>query len=182
MVNEAIAELNGEPVVEPFEVTIEVPQPAYLPLEYVAREDLRLDAYRRLAAVTTAAEVDDIEAEWVDRFGPVPEPAAALIGVARLRAECVRAGVRELVVTKGAALSGPPMVARVAPVRLPASRQTRLQRLYKGAHFKEATGELLLPAVRGDGMVPALVDALRELLPDAVVPDGAAVPGSDPGA
>ena len=36
------------------------------------KEELRLEAYRRLAAVTDHAEVDDIRAEWEDRYGPVP--------------------------------------------------------------------------------------------------------------
>ena len=36
------------------------------------REDLRLEAYRRLAAVTSTSEVDDIRSEWEDRYGPVP--------------------------------------------------------------------------------------------------------------
>ena len=65
-----------------------------MPREYVAKEELRLEAYRRLAAVTTQAEVDDIRAEWLDRYGPVPPAAEALVAVAHLRAECVRTGVR----------------------------------------------------------------------------------------
>jgi transcription-repair coupling factor (superfamily II helicase) len=46
-----------------------VPTDAYLPADYVAKEELRLEAYRRLAGVTTEAEVDDIRAEWEDRYG-----------------------------------------------------------------------------------------------------------------
>src|SRR5207237_3623098 len=54
MVNEAVAELKGEPVTEPAEIKLELPLDANLPTDYVIREALPLDAYRRLAAVTTA--------------------------------------------------------------------------------------------------------------------------------
>src|SRR5205085_3179264 len=96
MVGEAVAELKGEEVRPPAEVKLDVPVDAYLPTDYVAREELRLEAYRRLAAVTTASEVDDIRAEWEDRYGPVPAPAEALLTVGSLRAECHRLGIRDV--------------------------------------------------------------------------------------
>ena len=60
MVNEAVAEMKGEALREPAEVKLDVPIDAYLPVDYVTKEELRLEAYRRLAAVTSHAEVDDI--------------------------------------------------------------------------------------------------------------------------
>jgi transcription-repair coupling factor (superfamily II helicase) len=176
MVNEAIAELNGEPVREPAEIKLELPLDAHLPTDYVERDDLRLDAYRRLAAVASPSDVEDIAAEWVDRFGPVPPPAANLLEVARLRAECVRTGVTEVAVTKGSALSGPGWLARVAPIRLPQSKQLRLARLYPGAVYKPDDRQLQLPVRPGPGVGDAVVEALRQLVP----PDGApAGPGPD---
>src|SRR5690606_41346349 len=68
MVTEAVAELKGEEPKEPAEIKIDVPVAASLPTDYVAKENLRLEAYRRLAAVTSEAEVDDIRAEWEDRY------------------------------------------------------------------------------------------------------------------
>src|SRR3546814_6220528 len=53
MVSEAVAELKGEPLREPAEIKLDVPVAANLPREYVAKEELRLEAYRSLAAVTT---------------------------------------------------------------------------------------------------------------------------------
>jgi transcription-repair coupling factor (superfamily II helicase) len=73
MVTEAVSEMKGEPQPEaPAEIKLDVPTDAYLPTDYVEKEELRLEAYRRLAAVTSAAEVDDIRAEWEDRYGPLP--------------------------------------------------------------------------------------------------------------
>ena len=49
MVTEAVAELKGEPVREPAEIKLDLPLDANLPPAYVAKEELRLEAYRRLA-------------------------------------------------------------------------------------------------------------------------------------
>ena len=51
MVNEAVAEMKGEPIRPPAEIKLDVPTDAFLPKDYVAKEELRLEAYRRLAAV-----------------------------------------------------------------------------------------------------------------------------------
>src|SRR5918997_555311 len=56
MVSEAVSELKGEELKVPAEVKLDLPVDANLPVDYVAREELRLEAYRRLAAVTTQGE------------------------------------------------------------------------------------------------------------------------------
>ncbi len=170
LVAEAVAELKGEPLRSGPEVTIDVPSVAHLPADYVEREDLRLEAYRRLAAVTDDAEVDDIRAEWLDRFGPVPAAAEGLLEVARLRAECVRTGIAEVTVgAQRANLAGSrhraALVGRLSPVELPASARVRLRRLHPGALLKEDVGQLVVPLPPGEDPVTALVALLRQLLP-----------------
>jgi len=181
MVHEAIEQLNGKEPEEPEEITLELPMPAYLPPDYVERDDLRLDAYRRLAAVRSPADVDDIALEWTDRFGPVPPPAAALLQVAYLRAECVRTGVTDITVTKSPALSGGGLLATISPITLPQSKQMRLARLYKGALYREADRELRLPVKGGQSLAEDLVSALRELVPPPKEPAAdAAGAGTEP--
>jgi transcription-repair coupling factor (superfamily II helicase) len=165
MVSEVVAELKGEEVRPPAEVKLDLPVDANLPTSYVAKEELRLEAYRRLAAVTEHAEVDDIGAEWADRYGPLPDEAAALLEVARLRVECVRTGVREVNVTKGPAFGGDAFTARLSPLELPQSKLVRLERLYRGAVLKEDIGQLQVPLSEGDDLASHLADLLRELVP-----------------
>ena len=155
-VNEAVAELKGEEVREPAEVKLDVPVDAHLPKDYVAKEELRLEAYRRLAAVTTQAEVDDIRAEWEDRYGPLPEPAERLLGVARLRAECHRVGVRDVSITG--------REARLSPLPLRTSEIMRLRRLARGALYKEDQLQLVVPLQRGVDPAAQLVRLLTELV------------------
>jgi transcription-repair coupling factor (superfamily II helicase) len=157
MVTEAVAEMKGEPVKQPAEIKLDVPSDAFLPTDYVSKEELRLEAYRRLADVTTEAQVDDIRQEWEDRYGPLPEPAAALLMVGRLRAVCHRLGVTDLQITS--------QQARLAPVDLKLSQSTRLKRLAKGAIHKEDQRQLVLPIPRGQDAATFLTGFLHDLFP-----------------
>ena len=157
MVNEAVAEMKGEEPRQPAEVKLDVPTDANLPLDYVSREELRLEAYRRLASVTTHQEVDDIRVEWEDRYGPVPEPAQNLLAVGHLRAECFRLGLRDVAITS----SG----IRLGPVELRTSETLRLRRLARDALYKEPVHQLFLPLRRGQDPTTYLLDVLPQLFP-----------------
>src|SRR6202522_654027 len=61
---EAVAEARGEARPVPPTVALDVPGDAHLPKDYVAAEDARLEAYRRLASVSSDADVEDIGAQW----------------------------------------------------------------------------------------------------------------------
>ena len=157
MVTEAVGEMKGEPVKARSEVKLDVPTNAYLPPDYVAKEELRLEAYRRLAAVIDASEVDDIRTEWEDRYGPVPEPALSLLNVAYLRAECFRWGLRDISIATNE--------ARLAPIVLKTSEELRLRRLHRDAFVKEDAKQLILPIRRGIDPAEFLVKFLRDLRP-----------------
>jgi transcription-repair coupling factor (superfamily II helicase) len=156
MVTEAVGELTGEVPLEPVEVTIDLPVDAHLPRDYVGRDDVRMEAYRRLAAVTQPSDVDDVRTEWSDRYGPPPPPAEALLDAARLRAECVRVGVRSVVAGGGS--------ARIRGLQLRDSQKVRLNRLAPGS--KASTEELLVPLrVPAHETAAALTALLAELIP-----------------
>ena len=144
---------------------IDVPVAASIPRDYIARDDLRMEAYRRLAAVMLHSDVDDVAAEWADRYGPPPPPAAALLAVGRVRAECVRLGISDIAVQKGS--------VRLFPLMLRESQKLRLRRLAPKALVK-SNDEIVLPlAARGavgskqDGLkvVEGLLMMLGELVP-----------------
>ena len=166
MIQEAVAELKGEELRPPAEIKLDLPMTANLPSDYVSREDLRLEAYRRLATVANHSEVDDIESEWLDRYGPLPAPAQALLRIGHLRAECARLGIREVaVVSGGAGLSGGGFTARLAPLELKASQKVRLGRLAPKAVFKEDIGQLVMPLPRGSDPAADLAALLEQLAP-----------------
>ena len=88
-----------EPVLDrPLAATAEVELrlPALLPESYVADVPVRLGVYKQLAAAPDNAAIDDLTAELVDRFGPLPPPATNLLRVARLKLQARAIGIRRL--------------------------------------------------------------------------------------
>jgi transcription-repair coupling factor (superfamily II helicase) len=78
ILEEAVAELKGEPIKSEFDPEISVDVPAFLPDDYVPDTGQRLDFYRRLAQ---ARDEDDVRAtliELADRYGPLPDEARLL--------------------------------------------------------------------------------------------------------
>ncbi len=64
---------------------IELHMPALLPEAYLPDVHARLVLYKRISAVPTVTELDDLQAETVDRFGTLPDPAKNVFRIARLR-------------------------------------------------------------------------------------------------
>jgi len=137
LVGEAVAEFKGEAPEETRDVKVELPVDAHLPHDYIAGERLRLEAYRKLAAVTTEEELEAVRAELNDRYGEPPTPVANLFEVARFRTLARRAGLGEV------ALAGNGV--RFGPVELRESQQLRLKRLYPGSLVKSAVRTILVP-------------------------------------
>ncbi|MGA7273180.1 MAG: transcription-repair coupling factor, partial [Acidimicrobiia bacterium] len=157
LVAEAVSELEGRPspVERPSEVRIDLPVDAHLPEDYVADQSLRLEAYRRLAATTTVAGIEDVAEEWKDRFGPLPDPVQALLDIARIRVEALRVGLTEVVKLKDE--------IRLSPVDLAVSQEVRLQRLAPRSVLRAGEGVLFIPAPRP--LVEGILGFLRAMWP-----------------
>jgi transcription-repair coupling factor (superfamily II helicase) len=164
MVTEAVADLKGETPDVPSEISLDLPLQAFLPDVYVERQEQRLEAYRRLASVTEMSQVIDIEAEWTDRYGPVPEAAKILLHIGLLRTECVRLSISEISVSHGTKV-------RLLGVILKESEQLRLRRLATvspllSGLYKEDSKEIVLSFRTVDSSLPGrLFSFLQELRP-----------------
>ena len=75
---------------------IELHVPALIPQDYVPDVHLRLVLYKRIASGASGAELDDIKAEMIDRFGPLPPFAATLLRVTRLKLRAAQLGIRKI--------------------------------------------------------------------------------------
>ena len=165
LVAEAVAEARGEARPEPPSVSLDVPGDAHLPADYVAAEDARLEAYRRLAAATTFEQVDDVAEEWADRFGPPPVAAEGLLSLTRLRVECLRAGVADISVVPARVGGARRSQARISPLTLPASAQVRLRRLAPSSTLREELHQLVVDLPDKERPADYLRSLLAELVP-----------------
>jgi len=75
---------------------IDLHVPSLLPEAYLPDVHARLVLYKRISSVSTEAELEDLQAETVDRFGVLPEPARNLFRIARLRVAAARLDVERL--------------------------------------------------------------------------------------
>jgi transcription-repair coupling factor (superfamily II helicase) len=137
MIGEAVNELKGDGPAEKPEVRVELPVNAHIPHDYVAGERLRLEAYTRIAAIDSEADVMAVRDELSDRYGALPEPVLNLLEVARLRIAARRVGLSDITAA-GSHI-------RFAPVELPDSRQVRVQRLYPKTVLKPTVRTMLVP-------------------------------------
>ena len=58
---------------------IDLPLPTFIPTDYVADTQLRIQLYRRMANLREKPEIDSLETELEDRFGAAPEPVKNLL-------------------------------------------------------------------------------------------------------
>ncbi|MHB0948700.1 MAG: transcription-repair coupling factor [Gemmatimonadaceae bacterium] len=87
---------DATPRVVPADVSADIPN--YLPDDYVPAQDAKLDVYRRLSRASEMGEIDTLRAELRDRFGPLPPPAEAMLGIAALRILGGQLGVEGILV------------------------------------------------------------------------------------
>jgi transcription-repair coupling factor (superfamily II helicase) len=96
LMEEAVAELKGEPVRQDLEPEINMAFSAFIPDGYVPSIDQRLSLYRRLARARDLAEVAELRGEMQDRFGPLPAESGNLFFKIMLRILAIQAGVKRV--------------------------------------------------------------------------------------
>ncbi len=95
LLDEAVLEERGEKPKAP-DCTADLNVTANVDKDYVSRGEERMDLYRRMAAVRTQADADDLLDEIIDRYGEPPKGVLNLIDIALLRAQAQQVGVQDI--------------------------------------------------------------------------------------
>jgi transcription-repair coupling factor (superfamily II helicase) len=85
LLEQAVRQLKKLPPKQTVDVHIDLPGEAFIPRSYVPDMRMKIDLYRRITRITAADELADLKAEMLDRFGPLPVPAARMAKLAQLR-------------------------------------------------------------------------------------------------
>jgi transcription-repair coupling factor (superfamily II helicase) len=164
LLDETVTQLSqgqgGQKPYVPADVSVDMP--AYLPDEYIGSQVAKLDIYRRLTALRVPADIESLQGEVRDRFGPLPAPAQALFLSALLRVLGAALGV-DGVLVRGSE----------ARVNFRADAIPRLKGLsaaFHGVQFQVDVRRaqplaLKLTRLGGAEMLDGLVRALRALVP-----------------
>ncbi len=104
LLEETIQDLKGEE--RPLEVhsALNLGLDIRIPPEYIADEQQRLRAYKRIADIRDVEEADKIQGDLADRYGPPPEAVQTLVQFALLKTKAQHIGV-EAVDRRGTALN-----------------------------------------------------------------------------
>jgi transcription-repair coupling factor (superfamily II helicase) len=91
---EAVEELQGKHAETPTVpgVQVDLPLDSYLPDEYIGDRALKVRLYQRLASLNAPEQVEAMEAEMTDRFGPPPQQVQNLLAMVRLKVEAGQLG------------------------------------------------------------------------------------------
>ncbi len=163
LVAEAVADAKGFTVPDVVPINLDVPGEAHLPKEYVEADDARLEAYRRLATITSLEEIRDLRDEWTDRYGALPKPAVGLLELSELRLLCIELGVTNVSVLPAKVGIRSKPVIKITPLVMTLSQQMRFRRKYGSNAYSEDSKELRLE-VTVNGATPAdILQLLQEI-------------------
>jgi transcription-repair coupling factor (superfamily II helicase) len=161
LLEEAIAEVRGEPTKAQIEPDVNLPLPAFLPESYVPDVHQRLVLYKRYSQAQSPDELEDLRGECVDRFGDAPEELDALQDVMQLKIDLRKLALRQmdggpgrLVVTLG------------HDARLDGGKLARLVQKSKGLYRLTPDLKLVVKldaSVTSHEFVPAARKVLRDL-------------------
>ncbi len=97
MLNLAIALEKGQTLTpDKSQCLIDISVDAYIPKKYIPDIASRIEAYKRIAAIETAEDAEDMLAELADRYGKVPPSAKGLCDISMLRVTAAKLGFYEI--------------------------------------------------------------------------------------
>lgn len=136
-------------------VSVDLPLAIGIPVEYIPDQTMRLKLYRRLADMQDEGEVQAMEDEFLDRFGPLPEPVENLFFQMRVKLRAEQAGLSSV------AMEGEQIVLRYPP--LPEGMSRQLVNL--GSGVRAGKNAYWMPAnVNGKDWRERLLEALSAII------------------
>ncbi len=86
LLEQSVRELKGEPEGEDeAEVTVDLNADAYLDSSYISADSHRIEMYKKIASIESAADMQDVQDELIDRFGDPPPEAVNLVEIAFIK-------------------------------------------------------------------------------------------------
>ena len=97
LLNEAVNRLAlQKDYKEESEVLMEMEYTGFIPDSYIINPQIKMEIYKKIAAVTDDTEFDSVLAELADRFGPIPEEVSSLLALAEIRIICRKLSIKSI--------------------------------------------------------------------------------------
>jgi transcription-repair coupling factor (superfamily II helicase) len=146
--------LQREQAIPGLPVSVDLPIPVSLPASYIPDRQIRTRLYRRLADLRTQNEINTIEEEFIDRFGPLPTEAFNLFYQLKVKLLSDRAGVISVSAESGQLiLRYPPLPEGVTARKFPELNQD----------IRVGKNSLWIPVTENNGWQDKLISVLQIL-------------------
>lgn len=96
LLDQAVRRLKNEPLDTFKPVHLELDVPAHIPRSYIESDRQRMEIYRRLVRCRSRAELEQLEKDIRDAFGPYPPVVQTLLDLAELRILCQPLKIRAI--------------------------------------------------------------------------------------
>ena len=157
MLEDTVRELRGEEVAPEIHSSLNLGLDLRIPSSYVADENQRLRAYKRIAQAVDSAEREKVEQELADRYGPVPDEVRHLLTYSAIKTAAEKIGI-EAIDRRHSVLN----VKFHEETRVDGEKLMALVSGTPGAQFTPA-GVLRLP-VDGTGTPAAILELIEQKL------------------
>jgi transcription-repair coupling factor (superfamily II helicase) len=157
MLEETVQELKGEHHAPEVHSALNLSLDIRIPAEYIADDQQRLRAYKRIADAKDPEEADKVRGELEDRYGPVPVAVETLVQFGLLKTKAQQLGIEAVDRRGGAFMIKFHPGAQIDPQKLMALVSTR-----PGAQFTPA-GVLRVP-LPAQQETAVVLEALAETL------------------
>lgn len=139
LLDDAVNALSGA-APEEEEPYLELEYAGYVPDGYIALPMLKMEIYKKIASIYTQEELDALQTELEERFGPMPEEVQSLLSLSEIRILCRRLSVSKLVERRGSVTIEFSKVSKISV--------DRLLRL-----IRESNGRVKLDAARPNAII-----------------------------
>ncbi len=98
LLNQAVERLTAQKDYQQLqnEVLMEMEYTGYIPDSYVTNPQVKMEIYKKIAAISSDEEFEGVLSELDDRFGPIPDEVSSLLALAEIRIICKKLFIKSI--------------------------------------------------------------------------------------
>ena len=96
MLEDTVKLIKGEIQKEPVETTVDIKVDAFISADYIEDEIQKIEVYKKIAAIDSIDEYEDIKDELEDRYSKIPHPVRNLMDIAYIKSQAKSIFIEEI--------------------------------------------------------------------------------------
>lgn len=96
MLEDTVKLIKGDIDKEPVETTVDVKVDAFISADYIEDEIQKIEVYKKIAAIDSYDEYEDIKEELEDRYSKIPHPVRNLMDIAYIKSQAKSLFIEEI--------------------------------------------------------------------------------------